>query len=252
MATVIDQPSVNGSMVVAPVEANPMAMIQTAIERNLDAGQLEKLLDLQERWDKARAAEAFARAMNACQSEMPAIVRDAYNNQTKSKYARLETVNEQIKAIYVRNGFSLSFGTESSPLEKHVRVTCDVLHTGGHTKHYQADFPLDDAGMQGTVNKTPMHATGSTMSYGRRYLIYLIFNLSLANEDNDGNGRRPIQKISEEQVIQIQEWLDNTSANVPVFLQCFSIEKLSDLPANRFQEAIDALRKKQRQQGGRP
>jgi hypothetical protein len=42
-------------------------------------------------------------------------------------------------------------------------------------------------GPKGNQNKTATHGFGSTMSYGRRYLICLIFNITLTNEDQDGN-----------------------------------------------------------------
>jgi hypothetical protein len=228
-------------------EPTTMVLLQMAMDKDLDADKLEKLMQLHERAQDREAEREFAEAMNACQTEMPAIVRDALNKQTNSKYARLETVNEQIKGIYVRHGLSLSFGTESSPLEHHIRVTCDVMHSGGHVKHYQADFPLDDAGMQGSINKTPMHATGSTMSYGRRYLIYLIFNLSLANEDNDGNGSRPLPKISEEQAIQIKELLEDAGMPLEEFLTLGRISKVEDLTLARHPNALEAiaLRRKQ-------
>ena len=49
----------------------------------------------------------------------------------------------------------------------------------------------------GTVNKTKIHASGSTLSYGRRYLLKLIFNLTTVDElDDDGQSRRYLVSLN--------------------------------------------------------
>jgi hypothetical protein len=137
----------------------------------------------------ARDAEvAFNDAMSACQKEMPAVERDAENEQTHSWYTRLETLSDAAVPVYTKHGFSLSFDEEDSPKEGHIRVICYCSHKAGHTRKYRGDVPLDIAGIKGNVNKTPTHAFGSTKSYGRRYLTLDIFNIVMKGEDNDGNG----------------------------------------------------------------
>jgi hypothetical protein len=54
-------------------------------------------------------------------------------------------------------------------------------------RKYHLDGALDDAGKDGTKNKTGIQAMGSTVSYLRRYLVCMIFNVS-TDDDNDGNG----------------------------------------------------------------
>ena len=226
-------------------EPPTMALIQMAMDKDMDADKLEKLMQLHERAQDREAEREFAEAMNACQSELPRIVRDATNSQTNSKYARLESLDNQIKPVYIKHGFALTFGTDTSPIEGHIRVTCTCQHVGGHKRLYQGDFPLDDVGIKGNANKTAMHATGSTMSYGRRYLTLMIFNLVMGGEDNDGNRQRPVTPITEEQVAQIEDWIVTTDADKAKFLQAFRIDKVSDLPAAKYQNAIDAFKKKQ-------
>ena len=52
-------------------------------------------------------------------------------------------------------------------------------------KHF--DLALDGVGLKGNPNKTAVQASGSTISYGRRYLKLMVFDVVLTNEDNDGN-----------------------------------------------------------------
>lgn len=156
-----------------------------------DVAKFEALFRLQQEIIREQQAGEFKRGMSAVQAEMGPVVRDAKNEQTRSKYARLETIDAMLRPIYSKHGFGLSFN--SVPLEGgNIRVECEVSHEAGHSKTYSLEAALDMMGAQGKVNKTPLHALGSSVSYLRRYLTTMIFNVTLTNEDDDGNaGNRP-------------------------------------------------------------
>lgn len=164
---------------------------QAARDPATDVAKFEALFRLQREIIGDQQAAAFKRAMSAVQAEMGPVVRDAKNDQTHSRYARLETIDAMLRPIYSKHGFGLSFN--STPLEAgNIRVECEVSHDGGHSKTYCLEAALDTMGAQGKVNKTPLHALGSSVSYLRRYLTTMIFNVTLTNEDDDGNaGNRP-------------------------------------------------------------
>lgn len=170
-----------------PKEDQMLAMIEkVAFDPNVDVLKMEKLLDMQERiFDKQTTIE-FNKAMVACQEEMPVVYAKVSNDQTRSKYAKVEHILQSIKPVYTKHGFSMSFGTDKSKLENHIIVTCDVMHKSGYSRQYMSEMPLDSTGIKGSVNKTGIHATGSAYTYAKRYLIGMIFNLTIANEDDDG------------------------------------------------------------------
>jgi hypothetical protein len=180
-------------------ETTPFHLIQMAIDKDLNVDKLERLLDLQKSYQADIALKAYADAMNICQQEMPVVVRDKKNESTGSLFARLETVATAIRPVYTKNGFSLDFTEEDSPLEGHRRVSCEVMHVGGHSKKFHLDSKIDDVGVKGTANKTAIQGLGSMVSYLRRYLTLMIFNVTVADEDNDGNSSEPT--MSEEQLI---------------------------------------------------
>lgn len=164
-----------------------MALIErVACDPNADVSKLEKMLDMQERIFDKNAEISFNQAMTACQAEMPTVARDAENKQTNSRYAKYETIIKTARPCYTKHGFALSFGQGENPSDKHIRVTCDVSHNGGHVRHYFIDMALDDAGIKGVTNKTEVHARGSSFSYAKRYLFCMIFNIPIADEDDDG------------------------------------------------------------------
>lgn len=164
---------------------------RAAADPNIDVDKMERLLAMQERVLMRNAEAEFNAAMSLAQGEMPRVQRDAKNPSTNSTYTRLETLNKEAVPIYTKHGFSLSFGTADCPVPGYFRITC-IVSRGGYSRPYQCDLPLDDTGAKGNQSKTKMHGAGSTFSYGRRYLTLLIFNISLTNEDDDGNqGQRP-------------------------------------------------------------
>lgn len=188
-----------------PIQVSESSMMIQMIQRAaadpaVDVDKMERLMQMHERFVDRSASAAFNAAMVRAQRRIGPVYRSSFNTQTSSGYAKLEDIDKKISPEYTDEGFSLSFGTEDSPLAGHLRVVCDVMHEQGHTKRYHMDLPLDAAGIAGKVNKTGVHAHGSTNSYARRYLTMNIFNVVLTNEDNDGNN----QPVNEPSITDLQ------------------------------------------------
>lgn len=189
---------------------NPFPLLDKMIEKGQDPVALGKMMDLAERWKAARAVEEFSQAMRACQAEMPLVVKDAENTHTRSRYARLEEVNRVIKPAYTKHGFSVSFGELQDAPAGMVRILADVRHAGGHSAPYRVDMPLDGVGSQGKPNAmNPVQARGSTISYAKRYLLCMIFNVTIADEDTDGNGGGDDPVLTVKQIETINELISD-------------------------------------------
>ena len=165
---------------------SPNQMIQLAIEGNADLEKLEKLLELQERYEANEARKVFASDFAAVQSKIAAVVKTKVNPQTRSKYAGLEDVIEMSRPVYTERGFSIIYYEGETAVEDNIRVCADVLHKAGHKETYHFDVPLDGVGMKGNANMTKIHGKASSVSYGRRYLLCMIWNIP--TQDDDGNG----------------------------------------------------------------
>lgn len=174
-------------LVVTPNAASLMSVIaKAASDPNMDVEKMERLMALFERIKAKEAAENYNVAMASVQAAIPAVYRDAQNSSTNSRYVRLESLHAAIVPVATQHGFSLSFGTADCPIAGHYRITCKVSNRG-HSESHQLDLPSDNLGPKGLPNKTLVHGIGSSMSYGRRYLTLLIFNVPLTNEDDDAN-----------------------------------------------------------------
>lgn len=215
---------------------------RAAADPAVDVDKLERLLAMQERVLAREAEQAFNAALLAAQDEIRPIVRNKTNSSTNSKYADLEAVSDAIDPIFRTHGFSSSFGTADCPMEGHYRVTCRLSHTGGHSRDYQADVPADTAGIKGTANKTATHGFGSALSYGRRYLKLLIADVPTT--DDDGRGAGNDGPINKEQLATLNGLADAVGADKIAFCRYAKVDSLSDIPAFRYQDAVNVLTQK--------
>lgn len=187
---VVEEPCESRTLAVASL--NPLMLIERAIERGIAPDQLKSLVDLQEQWAAAQAKSAYARAMTDAQSEMPVVVRDAENEHTRSRYARLETVTRLAKPVYTKHGFALSFSESESPKPTMKRIVCKVSHREGHAELHWIELPIDGTGAKG--GKSSMNEVQgciSTNSYGHRVLTCNVFNITIADTDLDGEAPNP-------------------------------------------------------------
>ena len=220
-------------------------------DTSIDISRIQQLLDMQREVRRDRAEQSFYAAMNAAQSEMKAILRDAKNSETKQPYARLETIDRQIRPIVTNHGFSLSYGSAEPRQPGAVRVVCHVAHIDGHSRDYELEGALDTTGPKGGATKTSIQGLGSTVSYLRKYLKLMIFDLQLTNEDNDGAST---ETITDEQVMSIGDMVSEcglSDKGLAAFLRLAGCASIREIPAYRYQDILQALRDKLRsRQGG--
>lgn len=176
----------NGAIVQHEEQSLLNVIARAMSDERFDVNKLETLLRIQSELLAERARQSFYRSMSDAQGEMRAVLRDSSNEQTRSKYAKLEAIDEQIRPIYTNHGFSLTYGTAPPRDPGSIRVVCTCAHRDGHTEKYELEAPPDMTGARGTVNKSPLHGLGSTVTYLRRYLLVMAFNIMTAAEDDDG------------------------------------------------------------------
>lgn len=181
----------NGDMM-EPIKIEPKGdtffdIVKRASELpNVNVETLERLLAMQERVMMRNAEAAFNDSMREAQSEMRMVIADASNPQTRSKYATYEQLDRALRPLYTKHGFAVSFNTE--PLEREAVRVVALVSKGMFTRKYLVDVPADGKGAKGGDVMTKTHAVGSAMSYGARYLLKFIFNVSVGEADDDGNG----------------------------------------------------------------
>jgi hypothetical protein len=199
---------------IVPIETPRLlsALVEAATDPTVDVVKLDALLAMHERMQAKQSEQAFSHAMNAAQSEMSRISADAYNTSTKSNYVTYGKLDKVLRPLYIKHGFSLSFDTEESEAEGIVRCRCYVSHVEGHTRIYRADVPSDGKGAKGGDVMTKTHAFGSGASYGMRYLLKMIFNVAVGEDDDDGNGGRDGKGDDQKAVELLRRLMEHNAA----------------------------------------
>lgn len=212
-------PANDDSALTAPavIETNSIMtkIIELASTPGINEAMVDRLIAWHEREQARQAMTAYNVAMSAAQGEIRAVTRNAYNDQTRSRFADLQAVDDAIRPIYTKHGFRLSF-TETPDDAPEIKITC-VVTRGSHVETYSLSALSDMAGFKGTPNKTSVQGTGSAVSYLRRYLTCMIFNVA-TRDDNDGNRQRPAntndgELISGAQVEELRGLLAECSAS---------------------------------------
>ncbi len=179
----------------SPQFESPIIRIAELVQQSngkIDTAGMEKMMEMHFRYEADEAKKVFAADFAVAQSDMGAVVKTKNNSQTHSKYAGLENVLEMSKPVYTKHGFSIIFYEGKAEEAENIRVCADVLHKAGHKETYHFDVPLDGKGIKGNVNMTKIHGKASSVSYGRRYLLCMIWNIPTQDDDGNSAGKKPI------------------------------------------------------------
>ncbi len=160
-------------------------------EGPFDVEGFGKMLEYQERHEANQAKKVYASDFAVAQSKIEAVVKGKYNPQTKSRYAGIDDVIGMAKPVYTEQGFSIIYYEGETKVAEHIRVCADVLHKAGHKETYHYDVPLGGVGIKGVVNMTAIHAKATSVTYGRRYLLCMIWNIPTQDDDGNSPGKKP-------------------------------------------------------------
>lgn len=223
--------------------SNPLVLLQSMVDKGADPEKLNRFFDLVERWDHNRAVEAFNRAMQACQAEMPVVVRSTVNGRTNKKYAPLETISDRIKPVYTKHGFTLSFSEASGAPEHMARIVCVVRHVGGHEERHQGDYPLDGSGAKGGGVMSPVQGRVSTMTYAKRDLKLAIFDVTIADTDRDGE---PLDggTIGQAECREINRLMGEKHVDAKRFFEWAGVESVEQITRRDCPKVLSMLRAK--------
>lgn len=164
---------------------NPMRLIELAVEKGADITQLEKLMDLQERYEANQAKKDFHQAMSKFQSLLPVIEKTGVVDYTTNKgrtsyaYAKLEDIAKSIRPALKETGISYRFTQTQN--QAWITVTCIITHSSGHIETSELTSQPDTSG-----GKDHLKAIASAISYLRRYTLTGSLGIVVGGEDDDG------------------------------------------------------------------
>ena len=228
-----------------PAQAvTPMQMLQIAVEQGADLDRLEKLMDMQERWEANEARKAFVVAKAAFKAEAPKLSKNKHvsfntaKGDTDYDHATLDHIADELNPVLSKHGLSYSWETDQID-GGIIRVTCVLTHVQGHAERVPLQSGADQSG-----GKNNIQAIGSTVSYLQRYTLLAATGMATADMDTDGIG--PVELISAEQKETLVGLMKEVEADTGAFLKYMGVAALDNLPANLFDNALAALEKKRK------
>lgn len=228
-----------GEVVPMAEAASLMEVIsRAASDPNTDVEKLERLMGLYERINDRGAKAAYFTALSEMQDQLPSIDErgEIKIGNGSQKYALWEDINKAIKPILTQHGFALSFRTGQN--DNKITVTGVLSHKGGHSEETTIHLPSDTSG-----SKNAVQAVGSSTSYGKRYTTAALLNLTSGGEDDDGKmGGGGF--VTSDQAQTLRDLISKTGSNIERFCRHFKIESVPDLPAAKYQTAIEMLKSK--------
>jgi hypothetical protein len=223
----------------AITEITTSELINTAFLNKIDLVVAEKMLELRAKDDAWKSKKSFARSFAMAQANIQAVIKTKTNQQTHSKYAELADIIQSAQPVYTKEGFSVICYEGDCPKEGQIRTFADVLHCDGHKETYHVDMPLDGVGFKGNANMTAIHGKKSAFTYSRNTLMCMIWNIPTS--DDDGNKASIKEVITEKQLSTILDCLSAKELSEAGLLKFLKIDKLEELPASRYMEAMAAI-----------
>ncbi|MDP3534052.1 MAG: ERF family protein [Halomonas sp.] len=191
----------------APALADSTAIIQVieraALNPDVDIDKMERLLQMQERVMDRQAMMAYSAAMAAMQTELPSIEERGQTNN--GKYATLEDIVDTVRPVMQTHGFAVSFRIQTQ--ERGIQVTGVLMHKDGHREETSMLLPADMSG-----NKNAVQAFGSSTSYGKRYVLSALLNITTRGQDDNGHTSTRAKLVTPFQAGQIQRLISQCPA----------------------------------------
>lgn len=219
--------------------ATPMLLLEKALESGADLDRLEKLMEMQQTWERNEARKAYVAAMAAFKADPPELHKNktvAYGN-TGYKHATLDHVAAEISKAMAPHGLSFTWDVDTS-VPGTILVTCIVTHVQGHSERVSLPGAPDTSG-----SKNAIQATGSTVTYLQRYTLLAATGLAAKDQDDDGRGSEPVEyNITDEQAAEIDALFDEVGANKDRWYKHWGVEKTSDIKQGaQYDSVIKAL-----------
>lgn len=232
-------------LAVAPLERpaeDLLSVIARAVaDPRMNVEKMERLLGMHERILAEQRKTAFMAAMSRLQARLPQITKEGrivVKGTERSRYARIEDIDVAIRPLLAEEGFAFSFDSESGD-GKAFKLSAKLSHREGHSETKFLFLPLDSSDY-----RTPVQSIGSTLSYGKRYLIKMHLNLVERGEDDDGQGGAI--PITADQARDLHALIQEVDANKDKFCAYMGVPDIESILARDFAKAVTALESKRR------
>lgn len=223
----------------------PRSLVEMAVAQGADLDRLEKLMELQLRWEADQARKAFVEAMAEFKTNPPEIIKatkvsfKTSSGVTEYKHASIGDVTAAIINGLSAHGFSHRWDLDQS---SGIKVTCIVTHRMGHTEKTTLTAPADTSGGKNTIQ-----AISSTITYLERYTLLAATGLAthdMADDDGKAGGKK--ETVTEDQANTIHAKITENGLDMAGFLKWINgpdvgAAGIKDIPASLYNTVMRQL-----------
>jgi len=230
---------------VAP-ETTPASLLAIAVKQGADLDKLEKLMNLQERYEQNEARKAYVAAMAEFKKNPPEIVKDMTvsfgQGKTSYTHASLAGATQAITTELSKHGLSGKWDINQD--EKGISVSYILTHIAGHSETTTMTANADTSG-----SKNSIQAIASTVSYLERYTMLAGTGLAAKGMDTDGNlPKEEPEPITKKQTKQIRDLIKATGSDETKFMvwmkNMHGTAKVEELDSENANQVIATLKAK--------
>lgn len=179
---------------------------------SLEAVQaLTQLVQLQRESEAQRRKELFFEALARVQAKAQRIKKDGLMDRGPGKgqiaYAKREDIDAVMRPIYQGEGFSVNWDAPMN--DGRIRVI-GRFTAHGHTEEREWSCLPDSSG-----GKQNPQATGSTVSYGQRYISIMFWDIITEDADTNGAKTADVTPITQHQADDIRTRLGDAKQKTP-------------------------------------
>lgn len=166
-------------------ESAPAALMMMALDRGANLDQIERMMELQQQWERREAEKAYNLALAAFKAENIKIAKnklvdfETQKGRTTYMHAELAQVVDAVGPALSRHGFGWSWKPEQS--NGMIRISCVLRHRLGHQESVTLESHADMSG-----GKNAIQAIVSTTTYLSRHTLKLITGTAESGDDDDG------------------------------------------------------------------
>jgi hypothetical protein len=262
--------------------ANTLAVLTRAMSgkdgHNLQivAALHKEMLAEQARLDYIEAKRLMKRALPTINKDGRIEYKDKGDGRGKPKpvlFASYENLHDCCRDPLFEHGFDMTHAAQPG-VPGMINVVTTLIHTSGHSEQSVLPMPHDASG-----GKSPAQGWASAFSFGKRINMIGLLDIvtrapvdrdvdgnavkrrksgepqtidgDVVVESGDGNvGVATVALCSEEQLAQVRDAIAGCGVSDKAFCQHFGIAKVSQLPAARLRDALDACRNHAEKQRG--
>lgn len=169
----------------------------------------------------------IAPAMVAASAEIEGAAKSANNSHFKSKYATLESVIDATRDALAKNELCViqAPGVMTGNL---LTMTTRLMHSSGEWIEAEYQIPLAKADPQ---------ASGSAITYARRYALMALLNVPAVDDDAEaaqGRGNQAQGVITEAQAKELEKLIETAQVKPDVVLASVGVKTLAQIPSGEF------------------